>query len=278
MLVHNYLLSMPTWQAFLLVVLISIVYSVAGILVVRRFVHHSVLQRHHEVAGFIFTTLGVIYAVLLAFVVLIVWEHFSKAEENMALEEAVALSVHETIENYPSPEIATMLRTLFVAYVQSVFKEEFPQLRAGKTDPHANEMFTALIRAVWQINPATQGEQRAWSQLQGDLRELAKYRAERFLANMQSTPRVVWRMLILGALVTVGFTFLFGTEKLIPQLIMNACCGAVIAMVLVTIIELDNPFLGEVSIQPMGYQTILNRAAGPNRATTSFPSVDTFAD
>jgi Protein of unknown function (DUF4239) len=259
MLLREYLLMLPTWQTFLLVALTIIVYSVAGILVVRRFVHHSVLQLHHDVAGFIFTTLGVIYAVLLAFVVLIVWEQFSKAEENMALEEAVAFSIHENIENYPSPEIATMLRTLFVAYVQSVFKEEFPQLRAGKTDPHANETFTALIRSVWQINPANQGEQRALSQLQGDVRELAKYRAERFLASMQSIPRVVWRTLMLGALVTIGYTFLFGTEKLIPQLIMNACYGAVIAMVLVVIIELDNPFLGEVSIKPMGYQIILNR-------------------
>ena len=224
--------------------------------------HHSVLRLHHDVAGFIFTTLGVIYAVLLAFVVLIVWEQFSKAEENMALEEAVALSIYGNIENYPSPEIATMLRTLFVAYVQSVFKEEFPQLRAGKTDPHVNETFTALIRSVWQINAANQGEQRALSQLQVDVRELAKHRAERFLANMQSIPRVVWQTLILGALVTIGFTFLFGTEKLIPQLIMNACCGAIIAMVLVVIIELDNPFLGEVSIKPMGYQTILNGLTG----------------
>jgi hypothetical protein len=244
------------------VVLAIIVYSVAGVLVVRRFVHHSILQLHQDVAGFIFTTLGVIYAVLLAFAVLIVWEQFSKAEENIALEEAVALSIQENMENYPSPEIATRLRPLFGAYVQSVFKEEFPQLRAGKADPHVNETFTALIRSVWQIDPANQGEQRALSQLQGDVRELAKYRAARFLANKQSIPRVVWRTLILGALVTIGFTFLFGTEKLIPQLIMNACYGAVIAMVLVVIIELDNPFLGEVSIEPIGYQTILNRAAG----------------
>jgi len=261
-LLRDYLLMLPTWQTFLLVGLTLIVYSVAGILVVRRFVHHSVLQLHHEVAGFIFATLGVIYAVLLAFVVLIVWEQFSKAEENMALEEAVALSIYESIENYPSPEIATRLRTLFVAYVQSVLTEEFPQLRAGKTDPYVNETFTALIRSVRQINPANQDEQHALSQLQGDVRELAKYRAERFLANVQSIPRVVWRTLILGALVTIGYTFLFGTEKLIPQLIMNVCCGAVIAMVLVVIIELDNPFLGEVSIEPIGYQTILNRAAG----------------
>jgi hypothetical protein len=258
MSLSDYLLTMPTWQVFLLVGLTIIVYSVAGIIVVRRFVHHSVLQLHHDVAGFIFTTLGVIYAVLLAFVVLIVWEQFSKAEKNMALEEAVALSIYSNIENYPSPEIATMLRTLFVAYVQSVFKEEFPQLRAGKTNPYVNETFTALIRSVWQINPANQGEQRALSQLQVDVRDLTKYRAERFLENMQSIPRVIWLTLIFGALVTMGFTFLFGTEKPIPQLIMNACCGAVIAMVLVVIIELDNPFLGEVSIKPMGYQTILN--------------------
>ena len=47
------------------------------------------LAKNNEIAGFKFATVGVIYAVLLAFSVIVVWEKFSDAE-NAVAEEAGA--------------------------------------------------------------------------------------------------------------------------------------------------------------------------------------------
>jgi hypothetical protein len=50
--------------------------AVAGALLVRRWATVDVLERHNEVAGFIYAVIGVLYAVLLGFTAIIVWERF----------------------------------------------------------------------------------------------------------------------------------------------------------------------------------------------------------
>jgi hypothetical protein len=49
-------------------------------LIVRRWVAVEVLERHNEVAGFIYAVIGVVYAVLLGFTAIIVWERFNQAQ------------------------------------------------------------------------------------------------------------------------------------------------------------------------------------------------------
>jgi hypothetical protein len=51
------------------------------------------LSSNNEVAGFKFATVGVLYAVLLAFAVIVVWEKFSAAEDHVALEAAAAATL-----------------------------------------------------------------------------------------------------------------------------------------------------------------------------------------
>jgi high-affinity Fe2+/Pb2+ permease len=45
----------------------------------RRF-KSEVLRKHNDVAGFVFTAAGVIYAVVLGFVVVVVWEKYDATE------------------------------------------------------------------------------------------------------------------------------------------------------------------------------------------------------
>ena len=60
--------------------------AVAGALLVRRWVTVEVLERHNEVAGFIYAVIGVLYAVLLGFTAIIVWERFNEAQTNVEKE------------------------------------------------------------------------------------------------------------------------------------------------------------------------------------------------
>jgi len=55
------------WVWSLLVVGATVLLSIAGTLLVRRLIGVEVLERHNEVAGFIYAVIGVVYAVLLGF-------------------------------------------------------------------------------------------------------------------------------------------------------------------------------------------------------------------
>src|SRR5205807_10126492 len=70
---------MATLILGLLVVSLSIVLAWFGLRTVRRLVPIDVLQSQHEVAGFMIGVLGVIYAALLAFVVVALWNQSQDA-------------------------------------------------------------------------------------------------------------------------------------------------------------------------------------------------------
>lgn len=54
----------------------------AGTVLVRRRFALESLSANNEVAGFKFATVGVLYAVLVGFAVIVVWERFSNVESH----------------------------------------------------------------------------------------------------------------------------------------------------------------------------------------------------
>ena len=63
-------------------------------LITRRAFGVDRLKLNNEVAGFKFAVVGVFYAVLLAFVVIAVWEDFRKTEEAVRDEAKAAVDLH----------------------------------------------------------------------------------------------------------------------------------------------------------------------------------------
>ena len=83
-----FLSSLPLWQLILLVVINPTAVAMAAQLLIRKWVGGDKLAKNNEIAGFKFATVGVIYAVLLAFTVIAVWEKFSEAQTRSRTRQA----------------------------------------------------------------------------------------------------------------------------------------------------------------------------------------------
>ncbi len=75
-----FLCSLPLWLGAFFCVLTPTALAMLGPVLVRRRYPLSLLVKNNEIAGFKFATIGVIYAVILAFAIVAVWEKFSDAE------------------------------------------------------------------------------------------------------------------------------------------------------------------------------------------------------
>ena len=60
--------------------------AVGGLTLVQFLVPAATRQKHNDVAGFIYAVLGVIYAVLLALVVIAAWEEHEAAKATVGAE------------------------------------------------------------------------------------------------------------------------------------------------------------------------------------------------
>jgi high-affinity Fe2+/Pb2+ permease len=75
-------------------------------------------------------------------------------------------------------------------------------------------------------------------------------------------PGVIWLVLLGGALVTIGFTYFFGTENLRAQMLMTGALSLLIFSGLLIIIAIDHPFAGTVRIEPESLALVLKDFGG----------------
>jgi hypothetical protein len=117
-------------------VLLTIVYGVlvvggtclvalAGLEVVQRLVPATSRQRHNDVAGFIYAALGVIYAVLLALVVIAVWGEYDAAGETVEQEANAVAEIYWLAHRLPEPE-GSHIQELARSYAEEVIHKEWP--------------------------------------------------------------------------------------------------------------------------------------------------------
>jgi inner membrane protein involved in colicin E2 resistance len=104
--------------------------SLIGLELVHRLIPAQSRQPHNDVAGFIYSALGVIYAVLLALVVISVWEQYQAASETVEQEANSVAEIFWLGYELPEPEGAH-LQELARSYAEEVVHKEWPLMAQG---------------------------------------------------------------------------------------------------------------------------------------------------
>jgi hypothetical protein len=98
-----------------------------------------------------------------------------------------------------------------------------------------------------------------YNQMLEQLHSLGDARRERLLVAEQGLPPILWVVLILGGVITVCFTYLFGLENTLVHVLMVAALAMIISLSLFTVAALDYPFNGDIRIHPTPYENDLER-------------------
>jgi hypothetical protein len=223
--------------------------ALAGMLAVRRSVALETLEAHHDVAGFILAIVGVVYAVMLALVVIAVWEDFENARGIAEREANQVAGLYRLTPALPARG-ADRLRDTVRAYGESVVADEWPAMLRGQASERAQGLFDDLWRQVTRLEPQSPREVAAYQEALSRLDGLGDARRSRLLASREALPPIMWSVLIVGAIATVGFTYFFGVRKLAAQALMTVALTTTIALALFLIYAMDLPFSGDVSVRP----------------------------
>jgi Protein of unknown function (DUF4239) len=240
---------------------VPVLVAVAGLVVVQRLVPPDRREEQNDVAGFIFAVLGVAYAVLLAFVVIAVWEDYKTAQTNLESEAHELAGIYFIASRLPEPE-RTRLQDLARRYGRVVVEEEWPMMEQGQTSPRADSLLRQLRLELLQFNPSTEGEQVLYEQGLTNLHNAIDARRSRLLEVREGIPNLLWVVLVLGGVITVSFTYLFGLKSNLAHALMVAALTLLICAILFTIGEFNNPFSGVVEVRPEAFREALHSFGG----------------
>jgi hypothetical protein len=236
----------------------AMVVSVGGLILVQRLVPTAVRRQHNDVAGFIYAVLGVTYAVLLGLMVVAVWEEWNRAAVTADNEANALAEVFWIAARMPEPE-GTKVQELARAYARIVVDEEWALMQQQKSSPKAWDRLDEIRASLQDFDPSNQQEQIIYEQSLESMRTLADARGDRLLEAEQGLPIILWVVLVLGGVIVVGFTYLFGLESTVIHLLMVASLALVISLVLFTVAALNYPFEGDITIHPDAMEHVLGR-------------------
>jgi hypothetical protein len=251
----TFLTTQPLWLGVLLVGAATLL-AMAGPILVRRRLSLDRLKLNNEVAGFMFATVGVFYAVLLAFAVIIAWERFSKAEDTAAQEAGAAATLYRLADGIGGDPGAA-LRDSLTRYVRAVITEEWPAMERSEA---SSAVKRALDTVYTTLLTPTSGDSRGTALLAEALHQLdvvTQARRTRLLLATGVVPGVLWFALFGGAAVTIGFTLFFGTEDLRLQAIMTGILSFLIFSGLLILIGMNHPYAGAVKVGPEALSEVL---------------------
>jgi hypothetical protein len=262
-----FLATQSLWISATILVVVTTFVAILGPVVVRRLVPLDKLTSNNEVAGFKFATVGVLYAVLLAFAIIVVWEKFSNAEGIVAQEAGAAETIFRLSYGIDD-EMGVELRDALSKYLAVAVAIDWPAMDRGtmgqQTRPARqalDNVYSSLLKVV-----GMQHVSRALiSEIMRQLDIITQARRARLIASEGTVPGVIWGLLFGGAVLTIAFTFFFGTQSLSAQTVMTGILSILIFSELLAIVAIDRPFSGAVKVEPRSLANVLELYRSPTK-------------
>ena len=233
-------------------------FAVIGFRIALRYRPQDRIEEHNDTYGVYFSMVGLLYAILLAFVVVVAWEQFNAAEESTHTEVTRLSNLFRDTVPLEDAE-QNRIQNALVVYVQNVIDREYDAMAEGESDAPTEEAYEAIWNGFYNVSAPAEGPAASfYDSAVGRLNELGEARRLRLLSSQSTIPLPLWTLLVGGGLFTISWLFPFYMGDTRVQTLALGSVGAFTGFVLFLIYALQHPFAGDIAIDPSVYQSLLD--------------------
>ena len=207
-----------------------------------------------------FDFLGIAFAILLGFVVLQAYDSYNDAKRGAEQEAQAVLELTRTASAF-TPEEHERLEGTLVCYGRAVIEQGWPAMHdGGEGSPVVTDWGRRFREAAFEVRVRSLVDEAVFRQLLAEQDRRIEGRRMRLAEAVRVTPPPMWFVLILGALLTVGWIVLGADRR--GSFVVQACAVASVAAMataaLLLVWFLDHPFTDESgSIRPIEMEEVL---------------------
>ncbi|MFI9550737.1 bestrophin-like domain [Nonomuraea endophytica] len=203
-----------------------------------------------------FATVGAVYALVLGFVIVVVWQQYSETEATVG-REANAVADLERMSHALPVDAQRQVQDAARTYLRLVIHEEWPLMARGATSPRAH----AALVELWTVYTDMEAKQHAsplYDRSVTRLNELGDNRRQRLNDAGQSVSPLMWVMLYLGSVLTVVILCLFDADSDRLHRFLTMTLAGMLTLALILIGALQSPFDTHLPITPEMFQAVLD--------------------
>jgi hypothetical protein len=232
-----------------LFVTLTTVCAVLGMLLVRARVSLATLLSYHQVAGYLLSVIGTLYAVLLGFVVVEAMQDMQEVRGLVSVEASGLANMFLCANGLPAVK-KDAIQALCRQYAQEVISDEWVTLQRGHYSQKTFHSAFRLWKEITTFDPANQRQQLIQQQLLTEVSSMTQNHRTRVVNSTRGVAPIMWVALIVGGIFTVVFTYFFGVEDIKVQALMTMLVSIVLSLNLCLVFIFGNPMLTDLGVKP----------------------------
>ena len=245
----DWLLNLPVlWMA---VVVFAGTYLLAASIywVVTRLAVNDRARAFKAVSPGMLPPLGILFALLVGFIAVEVWNNFDKAKGAVASEASALRAIVLLAGNFPD-EQKTHIYALIDRHIEEAVNKEWPTM-ARHTATLSNLRANALIEELHDIltlKPADDSQRTAQGEMVKALETALDARRQRIVVSESTVGTVKWAGILLQGLITLVAIAMVHSDNRLACAITLSLFATGIALSLLLIAAYSRPFTGEISV------------------------------
>ena len=237
----------------IIIVAVTVIGSLLFMAIVNRIWPWEKRRSHNDLIGWQLTVLGTAYAVILGFMLYTVWTEFGTADENTDLEANALVNVYGLADGLPEPQ-RTNMRELARSYAETAVHVDWPKMLAAQVPNDTVAINDRMWHTLMSIKSASPVELMAENHSLHQLASLTEHRRIRVLQSASQLPIVLWCVLLVGGVLTIASSCMFGAESTILHALQVFAFSLMISLCLVAIADINRPFQGVIHVSDYAFQ------------------------
>lgn len=243
---HNF----PTLLGAVLVCAVFVVPTLVGSYLLQPYIARIFRGERdiNTVLGFLLNAFALYFGVLLALLSIAVFENHNKAEDAVVREAAAIIKLYRDLRGYPM-ETRNALSKALDGYVDEVIGPGWEWQRRGAANPKEIVIMSEFHRVVSGFRPADSAEGIRYAETLRALDSFVEARRIRISAASNAIPRIMWFIVLVGAMMNVMVIWMFDLKPF-SHAVIGGTLSAFIGLVIYMIAWLDAPFRGADGVKP----------------------------
>lgn len=227
--------------------------------IVQRLQPPTRRERHNEIGTTLFELITVLYAIVLAFVLITAWENRKEAGRVTYEEASQLVQVYWSAASLPAAE-RDEVRDAVRDYTDLVVGPEWEEMnRAEQVGTQGLLELDRMQAPVAGQQPEGEADQARMEDLRDRIRAVGEARAERLFQAQQGLTEAMWTVLVPGAILVFGVMLTLGTPTRTYQYFFVGMVSGMVALMLFATYQLEFPFSRGGALPPTAYETAIER-------------------
>jgi hypothetical protein len=216
--------------------------SLAGLSMTRGWIRARGLQAliDNSVVGWMFSAILSIYAITIGLTAVASWSNYVKAVDVASREASEIAALYRDLSGYPQPARDALVRASGLS--DGHHRERLAEQRRGEIPHDGTDRLTELQTKLYAFEPATDGQRAIHAEALRAFNQVTETRRDRLDDVESSVPGTLWVVVLVGAVVAIGATYVFTLDSIGVHAVMTMLLASMIGLLVFFIAVTDMPY------------------------------------